>query len=273
MWNKYKNKLRNVAARFRLFWLRSRILKNSSLPSEFTKKVTNYTRDTLRDTDIVTIWKAESGGTKWAHYFPIYERSFAPFRKKEIRLLEIGVYQGASLRTWRKYFESAEKIVGIDINVKAANYTDEENAIFVHIGSQCDAAFLEDVVAKHGPFDIIIDDGSHQPEHQISSFCDLFFSGLKPGGLYIVEDTHTNYWARYVGLSQTFVAFAQQLVHFMHFHYFENHGEASFRLSNSLLSTKVPAITLELSSLAFNDSLILIEKKEHRALPTSIISQ
>ena len=36
------------------------------------------------------------------HYLPFYETFMAPLRDAPITLLEIGVYQGASLRTWRK---------------------------------------------------------------------------------------------------------------------------------------------------------------------------
>lgn len=42
-------------------------------------------------------------------------------------------------------------------------------------------------------FDIILDDGSHISEHIITSFTTLF-SELKPGGLYVIEDTQTSYW-------------------------------------------------------------------------------
>ena len=40
-----------------------------------------------------------------------------------------------------------------------------------------------------GKLDFIIDDGSHVPIHQITSFKYLWKNGLKPGGIYIVEDT------------------------------------------------------------------------------------
>jgi hypothetical protein len=45
-----------------------------------------------------------------------------------------------------------------------------------------------------GDLDFIIDDGSHHPEHQITSFIYLFEHGLKPGGIYIIEDIEMNYW-------------------------------------------------------------------------------
>jgi hypothetical protein len=44
-----------------------------------------------------------------------------------------------------------------------------------------------------GNFDVVIDDGSHVPEHQLISFESLW-PAVKPGGLYIVEDLETNWW-------------------------------------------------------------------------------
>ena len=41
-------------------------------------------------------------------------------------------------------------------------------------------------------FDIIIDDGSHQPAHQKTSFNTLW-PNLNDGGLYIIEDFHPFY--------------------------------------------------------------------------------
>jgi hypothetical protein len=47
-----------------------------------------------------------------------------------------------------------------------------------------------------GELDLIIDDGSHHPAHQVISFTYLFEHGLKPGGVYIIEDIEMNYWTK-----------------------------------------------------------------------------
>jgi hypothetical protein len=44
-----------------------------------------------------------------------------------------------------------------------------------------------------GPFDVIIDDGSHVPAHMISTLFEMWPS-VKPGGTYIIEGLETNYW-------------------------------------------------------------------------------
>jgi len=41
----------------------------------------------------------------------------------------------------------------------------EEDNISIEIGSQEDNVFLLDVMREHGPFDMILDDGSHMNSH------------------------------------------------------------------------------------------------------------
>ena len=41
---------------------------------------------------------------KWHHYFEIYEENFRKYKDKDITLLEIGVFRGASLKMWKEYF-------------------------------------------------------------------------------------------------------------------------------------------------------------------------
>ena len=78
------------------------------------------------------------------------------------------------------------------------NHEDIDNNIFVEIGSQDDPDFLKYVIDKFGPFDMILDDGSHMNSHIIFSFLNLIDS-LKSEGVYIVEDSCTSYWEEYEG--------------------------------------------------------------------------
>ena len=48
----------------------------------------------------------------------------------------------------------------------------EEDNVRICIGSQADKDFLADVSETWGPFDIVLDDGSHVMEHQIITFDD-----------------------------------------------------------------------------------------------------
>jgi cephalosporin hydroxylase len=135
--------------------------------------------------------------SKWVHYLEVYERYFSPYRSKPCKILEIGVQNGGSLQLYKKYFPFAEKIVGIDIDPNSKNA--EADNIFVEIGSQADVDFLAEVNDTHGPFDIVIDDGSHVFEHQIASF-EALFPLASSTAVYIVEDVHTSYLPDFGGV-------------------------------------------------------------------------
>jgi hypothetical protein len=85
-------------------------------------------------------------------------------------------------------------IVGIDIDENAVRAAGP--GFVVEVGDQADMEFLDRVAARHGPFDIIIDDGGHSMRQQIGSV-EALFPSLSEGGVYVVEDCHTSYWSEY----------------------------------------------------------------------------
>jgi SAM-dependent methyltransferase len=103
-------------------------------------------------------------------------------------LLEIGVFNGESLKAWREYFQNIKMVVGLDINRDCKQHEDIENNIFVEILDGTTALTAEFIKSKYGQFDIIIDDGSHTIDDVINSFNNMFYL-LKDGGIYIIEDT------------------------------------------------------------------------------------
>lgn len=89
---------------------------------------------------------------------------------------------------WDEYFDYKCKITGIDIEEKRFKKKDLENErIKIKIGNQADGVFLRTLGDER--YDLIIDDGSHVPEHQIESF-NVLFEYLNSGGLYVIEDLH-----------------------------------------------------------------------------------
>jgi tetratricopeptide (TPR) repeat protein len=118
-------------------------------------------------------------------YLRHYDRILGHLRHAPITVLEIGVFRGASLRMWARYFDQA-KIVGVDINPECRQHADDR--CDVEIGSQADPQFLDDLGRKWQP-SVIIDDGSHQADHVILTFRKLF-PHLRDAGIYIVEDLH-----------------------------------------------------------------------------------
>lgn len=125
---------------------------------------------------------------KWRHYFDIYEKHFARFRGTAPRVLEIGVDHGGSLQLWKRYFGHRALIVGADIDPRCKAY--EEAGVQVEIGDQADAGFWLELWDHYTGFDIVIDDGSHQTEHQLKSFASLW---PHTRSVYLIEDCHRVY--------------------------------------------------------------------------------
>lgn len=122
------------------------------------------------------------------NYAVKYESYFNHIKNDDLKILEIGVLLGNSLKMWEEFFPNAE-IYAIDLDPQCEKYETKRTTVL--IGDQSDLNFLESV-CKEVTFDIIIDDGSHIPKHQIASF-EYLFKKLKPGGIYVIEDIHTSY--------------------------------------------------------------------------------
>jgi hypothetical protein len=142
------------------------------------------------------VGKANEGKTFLGrNYLDIYEQYLAPLREAPIKLLEIGVKGGRSLRMWAEYFSRAQ-IYGLDIDPICRR--SEANRIHVEVGSQTDTAAIARLceyskLLPHSWFDVIIDDGSHVVKHILRSF-ELLWPILNPdGGLYFIEDLECSY--------------------------------------------------------------------------------
>lgn len=122
------------------------------------------------------------------NYSRQYNTLFQEYRDKPLKYLEIGVFNGGSIRAMREVFLNASCIVGLDIDSRCKEYEDTSRNIFVEIGNATDASFIKQITETYGTFDVILDDGSHVNRDVIKSF-ELLFPLLNDNGLYVVEDT------------------------------------------------------------------------------------
>jgi len=120
---------------------------------------------------------AKHGTDKLPWYTPFYDALLCGREVKTV--LEIGVKDGASIKMWQEFFPEA-KVYGLDI---APNVYGEN----VFVGDQGNIDTLKYVGLKAGPFDLVIDDGSHDPFHQTLGWFTLR-DKMNAGGLYIIED-------------------------------------------------------------------------------------
>ena len=123
------------------------------------------------------------------NYLDFYEKFVGESRLHDLKILEVGVFSGQSLATWEAFFPNAT-IIGCDINDASKQF--ERKRIVIEILDQSNIDELVQVGVRHGPFDLIIEDGSHFCEHQITTLRTLF-PFLNNNGIYIVEDLQTNF--------------------------------------------------------------------------------
>ncbi len=197
---------------------------------------------------------------KWHHYFEIYEENFHTFRNKKILLFEIGVFRGGSLQMWKSYFGDKCLICGIDINPDTKIYQD--NNIKIFIGDQTDEKFIESIVNKFGKPDIVIDDGGHTSNQQITSF-NILFKYLNEGGLYLVEDTHTSYNKDFMDRKDnlTFTEYAKKITDNLNEWYIKKNYKEYKQIVESV---DVGYLAKHLYRVSFYNSIISFFKKQSK---------
>ena len=199
------------------------------------------------------------------HYFPVYERHFAPLRGRPLTMLEIGAGGGGSSQMWKHYFGPAAQIVTIDIRPECKEFEDEQVA--ARIGDQSDPVFLQSLVDEFGAPDIVLDDGSHHMVHVNATF-DHLYPRMPREALYMVEDLHTAYWPAWGGGLRkpgTFIERMKTLIDELHA---DNPHNAS-QSDQPLVASDISKIT---RSVHFYDSIVVLEKgaflmKQARSIP------
>ena len=129
-------------------------------------------------------------------YTPTYFAMFSHQRLRVRSVLEIGINKGCGLRMWREFFPNAI-ITGLDID-HACLLNEERIQSFVC--DQGDAHALGNVLqkAQAHPFDIIIDDGSHNMMDQVASL-NVLAPLLTDIGIYVIEDIPRDHtWLDYL---------------------------------------------------------------------------
>jgi cephalosporin hydroxylase len=94
---------------------------------------------------------------------------------------------------WEDYFPNAN-IVGVDNEVRQEY---EADRVKIFLADQSQPSQLNRVIElTTTEYDLILDDGSHLCPHQYISWATLF-KYVKPGGYYIIEDLHCNFFPKW----------------------------------------------------------------------------
>ncbi len=201
-------------------------------------------------------------------YGHTYGRLFRKWKFHSVKLLEIGIggYRGhvggQSLLAWQAYFPFGH-IVAADIEPKQELTGGRAT---VHVVDQSSEPALAALCRQEGPFDIIIDDGSHMNAHQIFTF-EKTWDSLSDGGVYIIEDVQTSFWpGKVVGVTWDGARAGEPAFdrtcygYFLELAKYINHAEfvEPINLNQALLST-----ARKTKRISFEHNMIVIEKGDN----------
>ena len=127
----------------------------------------------------------------------IYAQHLDHLKNKNIKILEIGSFAGASAAAFSKYFTKSN-IYCFDVNISNFIYSSKNIHVYgLNINDEHEVKKILKKITletESNFFDIIIDDGSHYLSDILFSLKNLF-RYVKKGGFYIIEDfKHPNYY-------------------------------------------------------------------------------
>jgi hypothetical protein len=143
-------------------------------------------------------------------YVDVYAQLFDHCRFSVSRVFECGIgstdasmrfnmgrsgVSGASLRVWRDYFPNAE-VIGADLD-GAILFEEERIRTFQvdQTSATSIATMWQEIDCRE--FDLMIDDGLHEPRGGITLF-DNSIDRLSPTGVYVIEDVYPDHLSAYV---------------------------------------------------------------------------
>jgi autotransporter strand-loop-strand O-heptosyltransferase len=220
----------------------------------YDDKITNLKKSNSVDREGVLMFSKDNGFNKFKHicdkyecdktskhnYHNTYTEILRPIINKEFNLFEIGIVKGKSINVWQDYLKKAN-IYGLDTEQEWS-----QDRVRIFKGDQNNVNDLQDVVNSLNNCRIIIDNGSHNPQHQLNSFHFLFKNLLENGGYYVIENIEPSYTNPLSSLN------VPETVHLNIVDYF---GKINHQLNDNDLVND-----LGIESISFSPNLITIKK-------------
>ena len=124
-------------------------------------------------------------------YTLFYRYMFESIIDDSLNIAEIGVSNGASIRTWHEYF-SASMIYGFDNDAVCIDSFEKTERIHLSHMDVCDGQSIVSGFEQTGVlYDLIIDDSTNVFEDQIRIIQNAY-KFLKPGGFIVIEDIRSD---------------------------------------------------------------------------------
>ena len=159
-------------------------------PEEYAPQTGEVDLTEITLTGLADLYGSDKGNIKHG-YTKVYEKLIAdltPNRKTaQLRVGEIGVACGASLRMWANYLPQSS-IEGFDIRPECASLCKDLSNVSITIA---DARTLD-----RRNYDLFVDDGSHIAEDIVGTLVHCQ-NWVRSGGFYVIEDMSCTYNPEY----------------------------------------------------------------------------
>ena len=129
-------------------------------------------------------------------YLELYEKLLRPIKYKSLNVLEVGIFEGGSIKMWNDFFPNAS-VHGVDIihinNVWESIRNNEK--IILHTSTDAyDSNFVKkSFLDSNIRFDFILDDGPHNLESMVK-FIEYYSQLMTDDGILIIEDVQDYNW-------------------------------------------------------------------------------
>lgn len=129
-------------------------------------------------------------------YLPLYEKLLKNKKETAQTVLEVGIYNGGSIKLWSEYFTNAT-VYGLDImdiNSVWEGIKNKDNIVlYTSTDAYNDNFFKTQFVDKNMRFDFMLDDGPHTLE-SMKKFIQLYSQVMTDDGILIIEDVQQWAW-------------------------------------------------------------------------------
>ena len=131
-------------------------------------------------------------------YLPLYQALLASKRDTARNVLEVGIYNGGSIKLWSEFFTNAT-VYGVDVMPESYVWEEIKNKENIRLLTGTDAydqtILKTHFVEKNIKFDFVLDDGPHSLETQ-RKFIQMYLPLLAEDGILIIEDIQSIDWIR-----------------------------------------------------------------------------
>jgi hypothetical protein len=129
-------------------------------------------------------------------YLPLYDKLLIGKKETAKNVLEVGIFQGGSIKLWSDYFTNAN-VYGLDImdnNNVWENIKNKKNIIlYTSTDAYNNDFFTTNFLDKNIKCDFMLDDGPHTLE-SMKQFIKLYSQIMTDDGILIVEDVQNWDW-------------------------------------------------------------------------------